>query len=97
MLVGIISDLHGNLEATRTVLRALDEIKPDQIVCLGDVVGYNANPNEVVDLVRSRRIPVLMGNHDVIVSGLEEPSAYSAKARIALEWHIENIRPDNKR
>ena len=97
MRLGIIADIHANLEALRTVLHALDALSPDNIVCLGDIVGYNANPNEVIDIVRSRKIARIMGNHDAIVAGLEEPISYSEKARAALEWHIERIRPDNQR
>ena len=54
MRYAIISDNHANLEATITVLEYIDKIGVDQIVHLGDVVGYNANPNECCDLIRER-------------------------------------------
>ena len=57
MQIAIIADLHANLEATRAVLDEIDRRKPDKIVCLGDLTGYNANPNEVVDLVRGAKSP----------------------------------------
>lgn len=96
MLVAIIADLHANLEATVAVLAKLDEIRPDTAVCLGDLVGYNANPNEVVDLIRERGIPCLMGNHDAAVSGLEEPWFFNARAQAAILWQRERLREDNR-
>lgn len=97
MLVGIIADLHANLEASWAVLRRLDELRPDRVVCLGDLTGYNANPNEVIDLIREREIPCLMGNHDAAACGLEEPWFFNARAKAAIEWHAEVLRPDNRR
>jgi len=97
MLIGIISDLHANLEATLAVLGKLEAIAPDQIVCLGDVAGYNANPNEVIDLLREREIPTLMGNHDAAASGLEEPWFFNERARAAIAWQCDRLRDDNRR
>jgi diadenosine tetraphosphatase ApaH/serine/threonine PP2A family protein phosphatase len=96
MLIGIIADLHANLEATQTVFQELDKIKPDQIVCLGDLAGYNANPNEVIDIVRQRNIPTVMGNHDAAACGLEDPWFFRAAAKKAVEWQYEVMRDDNK-
>ena len=96
MLIGIISDLHANLEATRAVLTRLDDFAPDLVVCLGDVTGYNAEPNEVVDIIRERQFPILMGNHDAVACGLEEPWFFNAKAQTAIRWHAECLREDNK-
>lgn len=96
MMVGIVADLHANLEATRAVFRGLDNVRPDAVVCLGDVAGYNANPNEVIDLIRERGIPCLMGNHDAATAGLEEPWFFNAKARQAIEWQAEHLRDDNR-
>jgi diadenosine tetraphosphatase ApaH/serine/threonine PP2A family protein phosphatase len=95
MLLGILADLHANLEATRAVLGALDAIGPDGLICLGDIAGYNANPNRVIDLVREREIPTVMGNHDAAACGLEEPWFFNAKAQEAIAWHTEQIREDN--
>ncbi len=96
MLIGIIADLHANLEATLAVFERLDEIGPDTVVCLGDLVGYNANPNEVVDIIRERQIPTVMGNHDAVVCGLEDPLFFNTKARMVVEYHSEWIRDDNR-
>jgi putative phosphoesterase len=62
--IAIFGDIHGNSAATEAVLAAIDAEAPDAIYCLGDLVGYGARPNEVVDQIRSRNIPTIMGNYD---------------------------------
>lgn len=64
MTIAIISDIHGNLPALEAVLDDLANRPHDQKYCLGDLVGYGAFPNEVVDRIRSERIPTIMGNYD---------------------------------
>jgi diadenosine tetraphosphatase ApaH/serine/threonine PP2A family protein phosphatase len=97
MRIAIIADLHANLEAVTAVLREIDVVRPDRVFCLGDLTGYNANPNEVIDLIRARGIPTLMGNHDAAVCGLEQPWFFRAAARKAVEWQAERLREDNRR
>lgn len=97
MLIAIVADLHANLEAAREIFKEIDRRKPDNTVCLGDLTGYNANPNEVVDMVRERGIPTVMGNHDAAVCGLEDPWFFRASAKKAIEWQFEQLRDDNKR
>ncbi len=60
----ILSDMHGNSAATGAVLADIDAHRPDEVLCLGDLVGYGARPNETIDLIRSREIPTIMGNYD---------------------------------
>lgn len=60
----ILSDMHGNSAATAAVLADIDRRVPDEVLCLGDLVGYGAFPNETIDLVRERNIPTIMGNYD---------------------------------
>jgi len=91
----IISDNHANLEATLTVLSYIDKIGVDQIVHLGDVVGYNANPNECCDIIRERNIPTICGNHDAVASGLEEPWGFNPVALSAAMWTRDALRDDN--
>ena len=62
--LAVLSDMHGNSAATRAVLDDIDAHGPDEVLCLGDLVGYGARPNETIDLIRSRRIPTIMGNYD---------------------------------
>ena len=97
MLIAIIADLHANLEATTAIFREIDNRKPDRIISLGDLTGYNANPNEVVDIIREREIPTVMGNHDAAVCGLEDPWFFRAAAKKAIEWQFEQLRDDNRR
>ncbi len=96
MLIGIIADLHANLEATRAVFDKLDELGPDRIICLGDLAGYNANPNEVIDIVTERRVLSVMGNHDAVACGMEEPWFFNSKARQAVKWDRKRLRRDYK-
>jgi putative phosphoesterase len=62
--IAVLSDLHGNSAATEVVLADIDRYTPDEVLCLGDLVGYGAHPNDTIDLVRSREIPTVMGNYD---------------------------------
>lgn len=95
MKYAIISDIHANLDAFETVLKALDEQEFDQIICLGDVVGYNANPNECCDLIRERDIPCILGNHDAVACNLEEPWGFNPVALQAAMWTRDTLSPEN--
>ncbi len=95
MRYAIISDSHANLEATLVTLDHIDTLGVDQIVCLGDVVGYNANPNECCDIIRERNIPTICGNHDAVACGLEEPWGFNPVALHAAMWTRDNLRDDN--
>ena len=65
MKYAILSDIHGNLEAFTTVLQKCKELEVDQYICLGDIVGYNANPKECLDIIRTLPLAgVVKGNHD---------------------------------
>lgn len=64
MKIAIFSDVHANLPAFEAFLKDLDEKKPDAVYCLGDLIGYNVWPNEVIAEVRRRGIATVTGNHD---------------------------------
>jgi putative phosphoesterase len=64
MKLAILSDIHANYQALEAVWADLEPQRPDAVYCLGDLVGYGADPNEVVDFMRARDIPTLMGNYD---------------------------------
>jgi len=68
MRIAIISDIHSNLEALTKALEIIDTKNIDEIVCLGDIVGYGANPNECVEIIKKRAKYVVMGNHDFAVA-----------------------------
>ncbi|MBI5095886.1 MAG: metallophosphoesterase family protein [Candidatus Hydrogenedentes bacterium] len=95
MKYAIISDLHANLEALNAVLEHTDSIGVDQVVCLGDVVGYNASPNECVNVIRERDIPTLCGNHDAVACGIEDPWGFNPIALSAALWTREALSPEN--
>ena len=94
MRYAVISDIHSNLEALETALREIDRIGVDRIVSLGDLVGYNANPNECVRMIKDRGILSLMGNHDAAACGLEDPVAFNPIARAAVLWTRQALVPD---
>lgn len=95
MKYAIISDLHANLEALTAVLEVIDRVGVDQIVCLGDVVGYNANPNECVEIIRQREIPTICGNHDAVACGIDEPWGFNPIALAAALWTRERLDQDH--
>jgi Predicted phosphoesterase len=64
MTIALFSDIHANLPALEAFFKDLDSKKPDAVYCLGDLVGYNIWPNEVVDEIRKRNIPTIAGNYD---------------------------------
>jgi diadenosine tetraphosphatase ApaH/serine/threonine PP2A family protein phosphatase len=95
MRIGIISDIHSNLEALTRALAALERHRPDRLVCLGDVVGYGASVNECCELVRKVSAVTLLGNHDAAVAGRMDYSFYYDAARHALDWTAARIAPDH--
>jgi predicted phosphodiesterase len=64
MRIALFSDIHANLPALEACLESIDAQKPDAIYCLGDLVGYNVWPNEVIDLIEQKGIPTIAGNYD---------------------------------
>lgn len=86
MRFAILSDLHANLEATEAVLADAHERECTHFVCLGDVVGYNANPHECVEIVQKLECPVVKGNHDEQASLEESSRDFNALAEMAINW-----------
>ena len=91
MRLAILSDIHSNLEALQTALRAIDRIGVDAIYCLGDVVGYNADPVECIHLVQDRCQGVVLGNHDLAVARDEGTQNLPAAAQKAVRHNRERI------
>ena len=88
MKYAILSDIHGNLEAFTTVLQKCKELEVDQYICLGDIVGYNANPKECLDIIRTLPLAgVVKGNHDEYASNNDEVmEGFNPHARTAVLW-----------
>ncbi len=95
MRIAVIADIHANYEALEAVLDRIEALRVNKIICLGDIVGYSANPNECVDLVRDKKIKCVMGNHDACAAGLEEPDGFNPLARTALFWTREHLKEEN--
>ena len=86
MRFAILSDLHANLEATNAVLADAHERDCTEFICLGDVVGYNANPRECLEIVQKMECPVVKGNHDEQASLEESSREFNALAEMAINW-----------
>lgn len=82
----ILSDIHGNLHALEAVLKDAEKAVVEEFLCLGDVVGYGAYPQECLQLVRERCRWVVRGNHDQVASDDSPLDEYYNEARISLEW-----------
>jgi predicted phosphodiesterase len=86
MKLAILSDIHANSEALRATLAAISAHEVDRIVCLGDIVGYNADPAECIALVRECGALCVAGNHDRAVAGAITTEGFSATAARAVRW-----------
>ncbi|MCR4439102.1 MAG: metallophosphoesterase family protein [bacterium] len=86
MRMAIISDIHSNLEALTAVLQTIDDLHVDDVLCLGDIVGYGPDPNDCIDLVRSRAWVIIAGNHDFASVGLTDTTYFNHMARVAAAW-----------
>lgn len=97
MKYAILSDIHANLEALETVIGKCRELGIEQYLCLGDIVGYNANPKECIDLLRSLdNLSVVKGNHDEYVSnGDDEMQGFNPHAKAAVLWTRAQLSPDD--
>ncbi|HUT24063.1 MAG TPA: metallophosphoesterase family protein [Sumerlaeia bacterium] len=88
----VFSDVHGNLPALRTFFDEMDSRAGiDAVVCCGDLVGYGAHPNECCQLVRERRIPCVLGNHDAVALNLTGIGFFNEIARAAALWSHEHL------
>ncbi len=90
----ILSDIHANFTALEAAMAAI-EGRWEKVVCLGDVVGYGPDPNEVIDYVRALQARTIRGNHDKAACGLVDASDFNSVARTAANWTREHLRADN--
>ena len=91
--IGIIADLHSNLEAMKVALGYFHKEGIDHVICLGDIVGYNANPVEVTYLTHSRCRMSIKGNHDRYVLGFKPKGVRKEKLRV-IDWTREQMTPE---
>ena len=94
MRLALISDIHSNVQALEQVLGRLDQEGVDLILNLGDLVGYNANPNECVELLQTRPVLSLAGNHDLALLNAELAQHFNIIAYQAIMWARTQVRPE---
>ncbi|MEK7376892.1 MAG: metallophosphoesterase family protein [Candidatus Margulisiibacteriota bacterium] len=93
MLYGVMSDIHGNLEALNAVLLQMGSV--ERILCLGDIVGYGPNPNECVAVIRDKKALCVAGNHDKAVLGEIDMSHFPPDGQEAVIWTLSEIKKEN--
>jgi predicted phosphodiesterase len=93
--VALVSDIHGNLPAFEAVIADIRQTGVDQIWCLGDLIGYGAQPDQCVALAADTCDLCLIGNHDLVVLGKLDIADFSFNAAAAAKWTMDNIDPDS--
>src|SRR5262249_245103 len=92
----VISDIHANLEALDAVMTASASERTEHVLVLGDLVGYGADPNAVVERIKALpAYTVIRGNHDKVAAGLAPSSSFNPLARAAIEWTARTLTGEN--
>jgi predicted phosphodiesterase len=94
MRVAVVSDIHSNLHALEAVLAVIDAEAPDELWCLGDLVGYGPRPNECCAAIAERADVCLAGNHDLAVRGTIDLAEFHGDAGLAAKWTREVLEPE---
>ncbi len=94
MRILVLSDLHANATALETALTAANG-RWDRVVCLGDVVGYGPDPNEVTSKIRELDAQTIRGNHDKAAAGLMATDDFNPVAKAAVDWTRSQLSPEN--
>jgi predicted phosphodiesterase len=97
MKFAIIADIHANLEALEVVLADTKNERVTHYACLGDVVGYNANPKECLDIIRGMGMPCVKGNHDEYCSSDNALDGFNPAAALAVEWTRNQLTEDDRK
>ncbi len=95
MKLGILADIHSNLEALRCALDALKDVR--EFICPGDIVGYGPNPNECIEIIRGLSCKTVAGNHDLACAGGLDTASFSGDAGEAIEWTLKVLTPESRR
>ncbi len=103
MRIAVISDIHANIEAMKAVLADIERNSVERVYCTGDLVGYAPFPNEVIELIREKQIPTVMGNYDDAVGNLRftcgcdyKDEKAQALGESSILWTKENTSEENK-
>ncbi len=94
MRVAVVSDIHSNLHALEAVLAAIEAEAPDELWCLGDLVGYGPRPNECCAAIAERADVCLAGNHDLAVRGTIDLEEFHGEAGLAATWTRKVLEPE---
>jgi putative phosphoesterase len=104
MRIALFSDIHANLPALEACFKSIEEQKPDAIYCLGDLVGYNVWPNEVINEIRKRGIPTIAGNYDQGIGLMSDECGCAYKTdnekdmgKISISYTNSLVKPDERR
>ena len=97
MKYAILADIHANLEALQVVLEDSKNEKCTHYACLGDVIGYNANPKECLDIIRNMGMPCVKGNHDEYCSQDEELEGFNPHAKEAINWTKQHLTDEDRK
>ena len=94
----VLSDIHSNLEALTAVLQRVRRKRFDRVVILGDLVGYGADPNPIVDRVRKlKRSVIIRGNHDKVCSGIDNGDMFNKIALQSARWTEDQLLPRHRK
>lgn len=93
MKIGILSDIHSNSEALNCVLKTIEKV--DKFICLGDIVGYGADPNYCIEKIKDLNCRCIGGNHDFAVVGKVNINYFNYAARAAILWTSRQLKKDN--
>ena len=96
MKIAIISDIHSNLEALTAVRLEIEKEAVSQVFCLGDMVGYNANPIEVLQMIQEMNAVCVAGNHDQAAVGMIGTDSFNEVAAAAAQWTMKQLGPKEK-
>jgi predicted phosphodiesterase len=97
MKYALIADIHANLEALKAVLKDIQQKECTHIACLGDIVGYCANPKECLDIIRAKNIPCIKGNHDEYCSSDDPLEGFKPHTGKAVNWTRKQLTADDRK
>jgi len=92
----ILSDIHSNLAALNACIDDAEDKEIDKIICLGDIVGYAAKPNQCIEILRKKKAICILGNHDAACINKIELNWFNSLARFCIEWTIKELKKENK-
>lgn len=92
MKIGILSDVHGNLEGLKKVLKIISRNKIDKIIYLGDIVGYGVDSEECYKLLKNENCDFVMGNHDAMYCDIINSDSCSSDGKLSTAWQKENVK-----